>query len=203
MVDQLLGEFLNKKKEKQKSLQERKKVIEDIEYDIFSANFRKSLNNIGNRIKAFIAIVLGGGLLLISLGLLIYPDIVYQYVSFIDPPKFSAEHKVSEYAPILDFKADERTKLTNKIIADIESENASTIRAVAILLLIVSLYLLIQVKHLRRLRARNKMLANANRVTQDILEEYKTFIKGQKNEIIELESIMDKARAEHKSENAD
>jgi len=203
MVNQLLGEFLNRKKEKQISLQERKKVIEDIEYDIFSANFRKSLNNIGNRIKAFIAIVLGGGLLIISLFLLVYPGIIYQYVSFIDPPKLSAEHKVSEYLSIIQLSPEKESELTEKIIADIESENASTIRTVAIFLLIASLYLLVLVRHLRRLRARNKILANANRVTQDILTEYKAFIKEEKNEIAELEGIMDKARSEYNSESAD
>ena len=203
MVNQLFEEFLNKKKEKQTLLQERTKELEDIEIDIFSANFRKSLNNIGNRIKAFISIILGGGLLIVSLILLVYPSIVYQYVSFIDPPKLSAEHKVSEYLSIIQLSPEKESELTEKIIADIESENASTIRAVAILLLIVSLYLLIQVKHLRRLRERNKKLAKAYRITQDILEEYKTFIKGQKNEIIELEGIMDKARSEYNSESAD
>ena len=71
------------------------------------------------------------------------------------------------------------------------------------MLLIASLYLLVLIRHLRRLRARNKILANANRVTQDILAEYKAFIKEEKNEIVELEGIMDKARAEYNSESAD
>ncbi len=203
MVNQLFEEFLNKKKEKQTLLQERKKELEDIELDIFSANFRKSLNNIGNRIKAFISIVLGGGLLVISLILLVYPGIVYQYVPFIDPPRFSAEYKVKEYSSVIKLSADENADLTEKIITEIKSENASTIRAVAILLLIVSLYLLIQVRHLRRLRDRNNKLANANRVTQDILEEYKVFIKEQKSEIVEMEGILAKAQAENKTEGTD
>ncbi len=195
MNETKLTELLERKKERQVLLNERKRNIEEIDFELFFSNVKKSFMNIGYSFKRLLLLLIGGSLLLISITLLIKPNIIYNNLGFMNNSEQEANYRLEEYSKIINISEIDKNKLQNFLLKDIESNRNNIIRKASIFLLILSLFLLYKIKQLKVLRNRNRLILKANRLTQSIIEDYKHFIKEESIELNELEDVFKELKA--------
>lgn len=185
-----LKSFIDKKTTKQQELQHIMKTIDDVDLDITTTNISKQLGMFGSKIVGALFLIIGIILLMASIGVLIYPEVITDYTDVIKTPHEIAKAKYDSYTTALNLRGDEGIFFFDTLKQEAMKDQYDMLRLLALFSLIISSFILFQRRHMQMLRKRSKQILEANKIIQEFIIAYKEFIVDGEKDLEELEKIV-------------
>ena len=199
-----INNFILRKTERQTILRERKKILEEIDVDLFTSKFSRSFRNLYYFLKRLVLIV--SSIALIGLGTFLYfnPEIIFE-------DEVVKEEMINDYKT--EYKELAGNTLKDGVLAVITSNNPNKVDAFlneldksiektaeedilfsmevfAVIFILLGLSFLYISRLTKKIKQRNKLISKADSLTQDILRDYQLTIDEEEKELQILKDLV-------------
>jgi len=199
-----LNDFIIRKTERQTILRERKKILEEIDSDLFASKFSRSFRNLYYFLKRLVLIILavvllGGGLYFYVNPEFIFSDEEIKKELIADVSgvyeEFAGETlKDAVYEVVISNDANKFNVFVNELQRSLEKTAEEdilfTIQFFGIVFLLLGLSLLYISRLTKKIKQRNKLISKADTLTQDVLRDYQLTIDEEEKELQMMKDLV-------------